>query len=136
VVSRPLIIPASAPIAAEAMIAKKIIVISESNALINAFISKIIQPEIKAAIEPTDKSIPPVVITKVAPIATMPINELRARILLTLPALKNASLTKMPIINRATRAMNGPAVFRSKPLRKFSGVITWAYAAAALSPVA
>ena len=73
-----MIIPASAPIAAEAMIARKIIVISESNVLINAFISKIIQPDIKAAIEPTDKSIPPVVITKVAPIATMPINELRA----------------------------------------------------------
>ncbi len=85
----------------------------DSILLISAFISRIMQPEIKAAIEPTERSIPPVVMTKVAPTATMPIKELRASILLRFPALRKASLTKIPIIKMATRAINGPAVLKS-----------------------
>ena len=45
----------------------------------------IIMPAMKAAIEPTDRSSPPEVITKVAPMAMMPMNEARATMLVRLP---------------------------------------------------
>ena len=51
---------------------------------ISAFITMIITPAITAAIEPTDRSSPPEVITKVAPMAMMPMKEVRASTLVRL----------------------------------------------------
>ncbi len=50
-----------------------------------AFIAMIITPATKAAIEPTERSIPPAVMTKVMPTAMMPIKADRASTLVTLP---------------------------------------------------
>ena len=105
--------PATAPMPREAMTASMIIATMESMLSIKAFIKRIMQPDMNAAIEPTERSMPPAVITKVAPMATMPMKEERARILLRLPLLRNASLTSTPMMKITTSAMKGPAVFRS-----------------------
>ncbi len=54
----------------------------------------IMTPEITAAIEPTDKSMPPAVMTNVAPIAMMPIKAERVSKFVTLPSLRNAELSE------------------------------------------
>ena len=51
---------------------------------ISQFITMIITPAITAAIEPTDRSSPPAVMTKVAPMAMMPMNDERASTLVRL----------------------------------------------------
>jgi hypothetical protein len=72
------------------------------------------QPEINAAIDPTDRSIPPAVITNVAPTATIPIKELRASMFAKLPELRKASFTKTPSKKTKTNAINGPVDFKFK----------------------
>ena len=51
---------------------------------ISQFITMIMTPAITAAIEPTDRSSPPAVMTKVAPMAMMPMKDERASTLVRL----------------------------------------------------
>ncbi|GAA6190351.1 hypothetical protein NBRC116597_02700 [Phaeobacter sp. NW0010-22] len=74
-----------------------------------AFITKIISPAIKAAIDPTDKSKPPAVITKVMPTAMIPIKAERARTLVILAALRKLEFNIAPMINKTTKAIMGPS---------------------------
>ena len=54
------------------------------------FMMMIMTPAITAAIDPTDRSIPPAVITNVAPTAIIPMNADRVSKLVILPSLKKA----------------------------------------------
>ncbi len=51
----------------------------------SAFIDRIISPAMKAAIDPTERSMPPEVMTKVMPTAMMPMKAERASTFVTLP---------------------------------------------------
>ena len=75
-----------------------------------AFITIIIAPEITAAMEPTERSIPPAVITKVAPTAMMPIKAERVRRLEILPSEAKAGLSASPNKHNAISATSGPKV--------------------------
>ena len=68
----------------------------------------IIIPAMNAAIEPTDRSMPPDVMTKVAPIAMMPMNEARATILARLLIVRKWSLRKAPSTISSASARSGP----------------------------
>ena len=73
-----------------------------------AFITKIINPAIKAAIDPTDRSSPPAVMTKVMPTAMIPIKAERARTLVIFAALRKLEFSAVPISSRTISAMIGP----------------------------
>ncbi len=74
-----------------------------------AFSAMIVTPDAKAASEPTDRSMLPVVMTKVAPTAMMPVKAVRVSTLAMFPAPRNAGLASAPITTSAARARNGPA---------------------------
>jgi hypothetical protein len=73
----------------------------------------IITPAITAAIEPTDRSIPPAVMTKVAPTAMIPIKAERVRRLVMFPSLRNAGFSRKPITHSRSSATAGPYVLKS-----------------------
>ena len=73
-----------------------------------AFITKIISPAIKAAIEPTERSSPPAVITKVMPTAMIPMKADRASTLVMFAALRKFEFISAPISSKTTKAMIGP----------------------------
>ena len=58
----------------------------------SAFMARIITPAMNAAIEPTERSSPPEVMTKVMPTAIMPMKAERASTLVMLPAERKFSL--------------------------------------------
>src|SRR5690606_39344204 len=78
------------------------------------FMTMIMTPEMNAAMDPTDKSMPPAMMTKVAPTAMMPMNALRARTLVTLAADRKLGFTQAPSATRSTSAHKGPHFFQSK----------------------
>ena len=59
------------------------------------FISRIMQPAISAAIEPTDRSMPPEMITKVMLIAMIPTNDHCRRMLPQFSGLRNAVVPRV-----------------------------------------
>ena len=96
VVSAPLIQPAPMPRTIGKAAAQqhcRHAVPSVSTAL---FMTMIMTPEIAAAMEPTDRSMPPAVMTKVAPTAMMPMKAERVRRLVRLPSLMKARIQQEP----------------------------------------
>ena len=82
VVNRPFIRPAKAPMPTDANTAKKIMTTIESIDSIRAFINRIMQPEMNAAMEPTERSMPFAAITNVMPMPMMAIPEFWRRMLM------------------------------------------------------
>src|SRR5450830_99938 len=71
------------------------------------------QPAIRAAIDPTDKSMPPEMMTKVMPTAMMPIKAVRVSTFIRLSRVAKSPLSKVPAMHRASKPSTGP-----KPLMR------------------
>src|SRR5450830_2104599 len=71
------------------------------------------QPAIRAAIEPTDRSMPPEIITNVMPTAMMPIKAVRVSTFIILSMVAKSPLSKVPAMHRASKPSTGP-----KPLMR------------------
>ena len=105
VVVRPLNRPQSAPTASDSAIAATIssVVFSISP----EFRNRIVRPETKAAIAPTERSSPPPVMTSVCPTAIVAMNVLRARTLVRLSKLRKRGLASAPSTQISASARNG-----------------------------
>ena len=69
---------------------------------------QIMLPAINAAIDPTDRSIPPEMITKVIPTAMMPMNEVRVRTFIALSKVAKSGFSSVPPMHSATSPSSGP----------------------------
>ena len=79
----------------------------------SAFIAMIAMPARKAAIEPTDRSSPPWVMTKVMPTAISPMKAERASTFDRFTGARKAGFSRAPRMNSPTRATRGPRRCRS-----------------------
>ena len=84
-ISTPLIPPATRPVRSAITMPARMTGTPMPIAGIKAFIARIITAATKAAIEPTERSMPPAVMTNVMPTAMMPMKADRASTLVTLP---------------------------------------------------
>ncbi len=84
VTNSPLIAPATSPAPSASATPIPITAIPAPIAGSTVFIARIISPATKAAIDPTDRSSPPAVMTKVMPTAMMPMKADRAATLVRL----------------------------------------------------
>src|SRR6056297_6026 len=75
-----------------------------------AFMNRIMAPARNAAMEPTERSIPPAMITNVEPTAMMPMNALRVSTLKMFVDDRNAGFISEPTITSATRPRSGVSV--------------------------
>ena len=114
VIAKPLTSPATRPSASDTPTPSRTVIQPAPRLETAAFITTIITPAIKAAIEPTERSMPPAIITKVAPMAMMPINDERVRTLKMFVGDKNAGLRSAPTMTSARSARSGPRVRKSK----------------------
>src|SRR5579864_9323931 len=71
-------------------------------------------PAISAAIEPTDRSMPPEMITKVMPTAMMPMNEVRVSTFIALSKVAKSPLSKVPPTHSAISPISGPTPNRKR----------------------
>src|SRR5271166_5379247 len=101
----PLNRPHSAPTASESAIAEAIK--SGMLSIRPEFRKRIVRPETKAAIAPTERSSPPPVMTSVCPTAIVAMNVLRARTLVRLSKLRKRGLASAPSTQISARATNG-----------------------------
>ena len=69
--------------------------------------NRIVRPETKAAIAPTERSSPPPVMTSVCPTAIVAMNVLRASTLVMLSKLRKRGLTSAPSTQSSASARNG-----------------------------
>jgi hypothetical protein len=74
----------------------------------SAFISRIMQPAISAAIEPTDRSMPPEMMTKHIPTAMMPMKAVRVSTFMALSTVAKSALRSAPAMHSSTRPTTGP----------------------------
>ena len=65
-------------------------------------------PAISAAIEPTDRSMPPEMITKHMPTAMMPMKAVRVSTFIALSSVAKSLLSSVPAMHSSTRPMTGP----------------------------
>jgi hypothetical protein len=77
------------------------------------FMSRITQPAMSAAIEPTDRSIPPEMMTKHMPTAMMPMKAVRVRTFNALSAVAKSALSAVPARHSSISPTTGP-----KPCRR------------------
>jgi hypothetical protein len=80
----------------------------------STFIIRIIAPARKAAMEPTERSMPPAMITKVPPTAMMPMKADRVSTLKRLVCDRNAGCSIEPITSRNTSPSRGSAAARAR----------------------
>ena len=108
VIKKPFNNPASSPATMAVNIPNRIIGTPTPRLGKAAFITKIISPAIKAAIDPTERSSPPAVMTKVIPTAMIPIKAERASTLVIFAALRKLEFISAPMTKRTISAMIGP----------------------------
>ena len=108
-IRNPLTSPAASPAASATSIPASTSGTPMPSAGIIAFIAMIITPATKAAMDPTDRSMPPAVMTKVMPTAMMPMKADRASTFVTLPALRKLEFSDAPRMISAIRASRGPS---------------------------
>ena len=84
VIRMPLTKPAASPVNSASAMPIRITGNPPPMLSVSMFITRIISPATKAAIDPTDRSSPPAVMTKVMPIAMMPMKADRASTLVML----------------------------------------------------
>src|SRR4051795_4034996 len=113
VISRPWIHPKTAPSTNASSMPSAITSTGEPTLGASLFISRIMQPAISAAIEPTDRSMPPLMMTKHMPTAMMPMKAVRVSTLSALSRVANSPLSIVPAMHRSTRPTIGP-----KPCRR------------------
>ena len=74
-----------------------------------AFINRIVQPAISAAIDPTDRSMPPDTITKHMPTEMMPIKAVRVSTFMALSSVAKFGFSSTPAMHSNTKPTMGPA---------------------------
>jgi hypothetical protein len=72
------------------------------------FMRRMTQPAISAAIDPTERSMPPEMMTKHMPTAMMPMKAVRVRTFKALSAVANSELRAVPAIQSRTSPTTGP----------------------------
>src|SRR6478752_1170020 len=77
-----------------------------------ALMNMITQPAISAAIEPTDRSMPPEMITKHMPTAMMPMKAVRVSTFIALSRVAQSPFSSVPAMHSSTRPMTGPSPCR------------------------
>src|SRR5438067_4791477 len=114
VTSRPCTTPNAAPSASANATPNSTIVSGAIGWLLppSAFMATIITPAISAAIEPTDRSMPPDTTTKVMPTAMMPMKAVRVSTFIRLSRVAKSGFSALPRMHSMTSAMTGPAPFR------------------------
>src|SRR5438270_11175637 len=75
----------------------------------SAFIMRITQPAISAAIEPTDRSMPPLMMTKHMPTAMIPMKAVRVSTFIALSQVAKSPLSSVPAMHSSTSPTSGPA---------------------------
>src|SRR4051812_14056207 len=108
VISRPWIHPKTAPSTNASSMPSAITSTGEPTLGAALFITRIMQPAISAAIEPTDRSMPPLMITKHMPTAMMPMKAVRVSTLSRLSRVANSPLSSVPAMHRSSRPATGP----------------------------
>src|SRR5471032_1777689 len=76
------------------------------------FISRMTPPAISAAIEPTDRSMPPLMMTKHMPTAMMPMNAVRVSTFIALSMVAKSWFSAKPAMHSTTRPSTGPSPCR------------------------
>ena len=77
------------------------------------FITMIMQPAMSAAMEPTERSMPPEMMTKHMPTAMMPMKAVRVSTFIALSQVAKSGLSKVPAMHSNTRPTMGPASRRN-----------------------
>src|SRR4051812_38579654 len=84
----------------------------------------IIAPAISAAIEPTDRSMPPETITKVMPTAMMPMKAVRVSTFIMLSMVAKSGFSSAPAMHSRTSARTGPMPFKCcRPAMEKAGLV-------------
>ena len=73
-----------------------------------ALMNMITQPAISAAIEPTERSMPPEMITKHIPTAMMPMKAVRVSTFIALSSVAKSLLSSVPAMQSSTSPITGP----------------------------
>ena len=71
-------------------------------------------PAMSAAIDPTDRSMPPEMITKVMPTAMMPMNDVRVSTFIALSKVAKSPLSSVPPMHSAISPISGPTPNRNR----------------------
>ena len=108
VISKPCASPNTAPSSSAKTMPMVTTTYGELIDVLMPFISRIIAPAISAAIEPTDRSMPPEMMTKVMPTAMMPMKAVRVSTFRTLSAVAKSGLSAQPAMHSRTRPSSGP----------------------------
>src|SRR3954469_17557118 len=109
VISSPCTRPKAAPSTSDSSMPTAITSTGEPSVPAARFITRIMQPAISAAIEPTDRSMPPLMITKHMPTAMMPMKAVRVSTFSALSSVANSPFSSVPAMHSSTRPSHGPA---------------------------
>src|SRR5258706_3503981 len=123
VISKPCARPNSAP-SASAKAAPQATIASGGILLPSAFINRITPPAISAAIEPTDRSMPPLMITKHIPTAMMPMKAVRVSTFIALSSVAKSPFSSVPAMHSSTRPTTGPMACRRPHSGRAAGAAT------------
>jgi hypothetical protein len=108
VISRPCARPNSAPSTSANPMPSAITDTGEPSDGARRFIRRIITPAMSAAIEPTERSMPPEMMTKHMPTAMMPMKAVRVSTFITLSSVAKSPLSAVPAMHSTTSPSNGP----------------------------
>src|SRR5690606_4412621 len=106
VIARPLTAPATRPPTTTSATPSRIAPTGDTSPRM-AFMNMIIAPARNAAIDPTERSMPPAMITKVAPTAMIPMNAERVRTLKMFVEVRNDGWISAPMTTSRTRPSSG-----------------------------
>ena len=110
VMSRPCASPNAAPSASANSAPITTTSTGEAISGASAFIARMTLPAISAAIEPTERSMPPPMMTKHMPTEMMPMKAVRVRTFIALSQVAKPALSSVPAMHSATRPIAGPSV--------------------------
>src|SRR6476659_872925 len=108
VMSRPCARPKTAPSSSANAMPSITATIVESPDAPRLFIKRMTHPAISAAIEPTERSMPPEMMTKHMPTAMMPINAVRVSTFMALSKVAKSGLSSVPATHSSARPATGP----------------------------
>ncbi len=124
--TRPLTRPAAMPRSSPTAMPRRMVVQPVPVVGTSRFMMMIIDPAIQAAIEPTERSMPPAMMTSVAPTAMIPINAVRVKTLVRLATERNVGLMAAPRAIKAMSAINGPSAVNRPHIRWAVRGVSWA----------
>src|SRR5690606_19200234 len=85
------------------------------------FITRMVTPAMSAAMEPTDRSMPPEMMTKHMPTAMMPMKAVRVSTFRALSTVANSPLSSVPATHSSSRPSRGPNAGSRRARRRAAG---------------